>query len=118
MIENLTRLGVDLGGPTLVAYAVVAVVAGLTGVAVGSLLELLRTRQLARPGLYDLATSDLLTDDPSSFDAPPVPARAPSAAAAPLAPTRPALPSRQPEGLAPDTFSEPGVEGWFSSAPS
>jgi hypothetical protein len=48
MIEALTRIGVDLGGPTLVAYAVVAVVAGLLGTALGSVLELLRTRRLQR----------------------------------------------------------------------
>lgn len=48
MVESLTRLGVDLGGPTLVAFAVVALVAGLLGTALGSVLELLRTWRLQR----------------------------------------------------------------------
>src|SRR5687768_4885970 len=87
MIENLTRLGVDLGGPTLVAYAVVALVAGLLGMAVGSLLELLRTRRLGR-----LATQAVL-DAPE----PPFVASEPA-----FAWGGPAL------------ASEPGLDDWYT----
>jgi antibiotic biosynthesis monooxygenase (ABM) superfamily enzyme len=98
MIDALTRIGVDLGGPTLVAYAVVALVAGLLGMAVGSFLELLRTRRVARLWLEREAQQPAYEEPAVAWSA------------------GPSLAYAGYGGAALDAPSEPGLADWFTDS--